>query len=108
MGVMQFIEVHGLVQNRLAFVLQRRNGLEQTPGAFVVVGGQHPAAPQRVTGLGIARTIERASVTSIIGMLVGSLLTTAPSKAMQDFIDEIRRPKGKELMEGGDLVKEIH
>ncbi len=44
----------------------------------------------------------------IIGMVVGSLLTAAPSKAMQDFIDEIRRPKGKELMEGGNLVKDIH
>jgi cation/acetate symporter len=43
-----------------------------------------------------------------IGMVVGSLLTRAPSKAMQDFIDEIRRPKGKELMEGGNLVNEIH
>jgi cation/acetate symporter len=43
----------------------------------------------------------------LIGIVVGSLLTAAPSKAMQDFIDEIRRPKGKELMEGGNLVKEI-
>jgi cation/acetate symporter len=43
-----------------------------------------------------------------VGMFVGSLLTAAPSKAMQDFIDEIRRPKGKELMEGGNLVREIH
>jgi cation/acetate symporter len=43
-----------------------------------------------------------------IAMAVGSLLTAAPSKAMQDFIDEIRRPKGKELMEGGNLVREIH
>jgi cation/acetate symporter len=43
----------------------------------------------------------------LIGMVVGSLLTAAPSKAMQDFIDEIRRPKGKELMEGGNLVKDI-
>jgi cation/acetate symporter len=42
-----------------------------------------------------------------IGMVIGSLLTPAPSKAMQDFIDEIRRPKGKELMEGGNLVNEI-
>jgi cation/acetate symporter len=42
-----------------------------------------------------------------IGMILGSLLTAAPSKAMQEFIDEIRRPKGKELMEGGNLVKEI-
>jgi len=41
-------------------------------------------------------------------MIVVSLLTKAPSKAMQDFIDEIRRPKGKELMEGGNLVTEIH
>jgi cation/acetate symporter len=43
-----------------------------------------------------------------IAMAVGSLLTAAPSKAMQDFIDEIRRPKGKELMEGGNLIREIH
>jgi cation/acetate symporter len=43
-----------------------------------------------------------------LGMIIGSLLTAAPSKAMQDFIDEIRRPKGKELMDGGDLVREIH
>jgi hypothetical protein len=27
---------------------------------------------------------------------------------MQDFIDEIRKPKGKELMEGGNLVTEVH
>jgi cation/acetate symporter len=43
-----------------------------------------------------------------IGIIIGSLLTAAPSKAMQDFIDEIRKPKGKELMEGGNLVQEIH
>jgi cation/acetate symporter len=43
-----------------------------------------------------------------LGIIIGSLLTTAPSKAMQDFIDEIRKPKGKELMEGGNLVREIH
>ncbi len=43
----------------------------------------------------------------VIGIVVGSLLTAAPSRAMQDFIDEIRRPKGKELMEGGNLVNEI-
>ncbi len=43
-----------------------------------------------------------------IAMIVVSLLTAAPSKQMQDFIDEIRRPKGKELMEGGNLVREIH
>jgi cation/acetate symporter len=42
-----------------------------------------------------------------IAMYVVSLLTKAPSKQMQDFIDEIRRPKGKELMEGGNLVNEI-
>jgi cation/acetate symporter len=41
-------------------------------------------------------------------MIVVSLLTKAPSKAMQDFIDEIRMPKGKELMEGGNLVNEVH
>jgi cation/acetate symporter len=43
-----------------------------------------------------------------LGMVIGSLLTAAPSQAMQNFIDEIRRPKGKELMEGGNLVNEIH
>jgi cation/acetate symporter len=43
-----------------------------------------------------------------LGMIIGSLLTAAPSQAMQNFIDEIRRPKGKELMEGGNLVNEIH
>jgi cation/acetate symporter len=42
-----------------------------------------------------------------IAMYVVSLLTKAPSKQMQDFIDEIRRPKGKELMEGGNLVSDI-
>jgi cation/acetate symporter len=42
-----------------------------------------------------------------IAMFVVSLLTKAPSKQMQDFIDEIRRPKGKELMEGGNLVNEV-
>jgi cation/acetate symporter len=42
-----------------------------------------------------------------IAMYVVSLLTKAPSKQMQDFIDEIRRPKSKELMEGGNLVTEI-
>jgi cation/acetate symporter len=42
-----------------------------------------------------------------LGMIIGSLLTAAPSQAMQNFIDEIRRPKGKELMEGGNLVNEI-
>jgi cation/acetate symporter len=42
-----------------------------------------------------------------IAMFVVSLLTRAPSKSMQDFIDEIRRPRGKELMEGGNLVTEI-
>jgi cation/acetate symporter len=42
-----------------------------------------------------------------IAMIVVSLLTPAPSRAMQEFIDEIRRPRGEELMEGGNLVKEI-
>jgi cation/acetate symporter len=42
-----------------------------------------------------------------IAMYVVSLLTRAPSKQMQDFIDEIRRPRGKMLMEGGSLVKDI-
>jgi cation/acetate symporter len=32
-------------------------------------------------------------------MVVVSLLTKAPSKEMQDFIDEVRIPKGNTLME---------
>jgi cation/acetate symporter len=43
-----------------------------------------------------------------VAMIAVSLLTKAPSKAMQDFIDEIRKPKGKELMEGGNLITEVH
>ncbi len=31
-------------------------------------------------------------------MIVVSLLTPAPSKQMQDFVDEVRKPKGKSLM----------
>ena len=34
-----------------------------------------------------------------IVMYVVSMMTTAPDKAMQDFIDACRRPKGKQLME---------
>jgi cation/acetate symporter len=43
-----------------------------------------------------------------LGMVIGSLATAAPSTAMQEFIDEIRRPKGTELMEGGQMVRDIH
>ncbi|MGL4241881.1 MAG: hypothetical protein ACRCTI_12275, partial [Beijerinckiaceae bacterium] len=32
-------------------------------------------------------------------MIVVSLMTPAPSKEMQDFVDACRRPKGKTLME---------
>ncbi len=31
-------------------------------------------------------------------MIVVSLMTPAPSKQMQDFVDEVRKPKGKSLM----------
>ncbi len=34
----------------------------------------------------------------VLTMIVVSLMTPAPSKEMQDFIDEIRRPRGKVLM----------
>ncbi len=34
-----------------------------------------------------------------IAMIVVSLLTKAPSKAMQDMIDEVRMPRGKQVME---------
>jgi len=43
-----------------------------------------------------------------VAIVAVSLLTKAPSKVMQDFIDEIRKPKGKELMEGGNLITEVH
>ncbi len=36
-----------------------------------------------------------------------SLMTKAPSKEMQDMIDEIRKPRGQLLMEGGNLVKKV-
>jgi cation/acetate symporter len=32
-------------------------------------------------------------------MYVVSMMTAAPSKAMQDFVDACRRPKGKTIME---------
>ena len=31
-------------------------------------------------------------------MIVVSLLTPAPSREMQDFIDEVRRPRGETMM----------
>jgi cation/acetate symporter len=48
---------------------------------------------------------------ALFGMPVGfivmygvSLMTKAPSQEMQDLIDDIRRPHGRTLMHGGDLV----
>jgi len=48
---------------------------------------------------------------ALFGMPVGfivmygvSLLTPAPSQEMQDLIDDIRKPQGRTLMHGGDLV----
>jgi cation/acetate symporter len=38
-------------------------------------------------------------------MIIVSLMTPAPSKEMQDFVDEVRRPKGKSLMgEQGSIL----
>jgi cation/acetate symporter len=34
-----------------------------------------------------------------------SLMTKAPSQEMQDLIDDIRKPQGRTLMQGGDLVR---
>ena len=34
----------------------------------------------------------------VAAMIVVSLMTPAPSKEMQDFIDEIRRPRGPTMM----------
>jgi hypothetical protein len=33
-----------------------------------------------------------------------SLMTPAPSQEMQDLIDDIRKPQGRTLMHGGDLL----
>jgi cation/acetate symporter len=33
-----------------------------------------------------------------------SLMGPAPSQEMQDLIDDIRKPHGRTLMQGGDLV----
>jgi cation/acetate symporter len=48
---------------------------------------------------------------ALFGMPVGfivmygvSLMTPAPSQEMQDLIDDIRKPHGRTLMQGGDLV----
>ena len=37
-----------------------------------------------------------------LGMIIGSLLTAAPSRSTQAFIDDIRQPRGPGLIEGGD------
>ncbi|HMT14501.1 MAG TPA: VC_2705 family sodium/solute symporter, partial [Aestuariivirga sp.] len=39
-------------------------------------------------------------------LVVVSLATRRPSPAMADFIDDVRRPRGKELMEGGRLLRD--
>ncbi len=40
-------------------------------------------------------------------LVVVSLATRRPSPAMADFIDDVRRPRGKELMEGGRLLRDL-
>jgi cation/acetate symporter len=48
---------------------------------------------------------------ALFGMPVGfivmygvSLMTPAPSQEMQDLIDDIRKPHGRTIMQGGDFV----
>ncbi|MGF1648855.1 MAG: sodium:solute symporter family protein [Hyphomicrobiaceae bacterium] len=65
-----------------------------------MVGIRHPMA-NRVGWFNVAN-ISAGLFGMPIGFLVMyvvSLMTPAPSKAMQDFIDEVRRPSGKQLME---------
>ncbi len=40
----------------------------------------------------------------VIVMVVVSLFTPEPSKEVQDLVDELRKPRGGSLMEGGDMV----
>ena len=40
MGFVSLIELNGFIEYRLASVVQRGNRLVETPGAFVIVGGQ--------------------------------------------------------------------
>ncbi|WP_436642539.1 sodium:solute symporter family protein [Microbaculum sp. FT89] len=39
----------------------------------------------------------------VIVMIVVSLFTPAPSKEVQDLVDELRKPRGGTMMEGGDV-----
>ncbi|MCT8970664.1 sodium:solute symporter family protein [Microbaculum marinisediminis] len=39
----------------------------------------------------------------VIVMVVVSLFTPAPSKEVQDLVDELRKPRGGTMMEGGDV-----
>ena len=40
-------------------------------------------------------------------LIVVSLATRRPSPAMGEFMDDVRRPRGKELMEGGRLLRDL-
>ena len=55
------IEFDCLVEHGLGGIGQRGNGFEQAPGALVIVRGEHAAATQVVTGLGIAGRIQAAA-----------------------------------------------
>ncbi|EEF25517.1 conserved hypothetical protein [Ricinus communis] len=61
MRLVQLIEGDGFVVHGAAGMLQRRDALEQIPGALVIVGGEHAAAAQRVTAVRIAAAIETAA-----------------------------------------------
>ncbi len=55
-----FVELDGRLEHRFALGDERRNRLEQTPGAFIIIARLHPATAQRTTRDRIASAIETA------------------------------------------------
>jgi hypothetical protein len=55
------IERHGFVAHAVTRALERGNVRQQIPGAFVMVGGQHPAAAQGVGAVLEQRAVEAAA-----------------------------------------------
>lgn len=61
MRMVLLVERHGFVEYRLARADQRGDRFEKIPGAFMVVGGKHASAAQRVTMLGITTSVQAAA-----------------------------------------------
>ena len=61
MGLVLLIELHGFVEDRLAFVVQRRDRFKEIPGAFVVVGGQHASAAHGIPARGVPGAVEASA-----------------------------------------------